>query len=382
MKKKKSKLKTTIIILSVILFVISGFIIYSVFFKNSNYKSDSDTGFYSARYMKYNNGILTVKDPYGSYIDTHYIDTYELNEGKKYRTDIPDSLKDTTCIKYDDKFIYTDSVMIEVPREIEMSGLGYIGYLHMYDTDDSSDEIIYENYGVVIFCRDCVVYTNDETQVCYVYDVKTGNSEVLYEKLEGDYFEYYVRNEYFYVIRTVDKTESYITIFDLKTKTMQADFKIDEVIIDNSGEYPPKVNDYVINANGDEIIIHPTVNFRNLKFYDFNGKSTTSNLESSDIPRAELSAYNGDYKYYSVRDNTTSMFYDRTQFNPTNGLYMTNVKTGETTKLSNDCRYDGLLATENYLYCYTINRIIPEDIIRDMPVTGYTLTQIPVNKYK
>ena len=377
MKKKKSTLKTTIIILSVILLVISGFIIYNVFFKNSNYKPDSDTGFYSSRYMKYNNGILTVKDPYGSYIDTHYIDTYELNEGKKYRADIPDPLKDATYIKkYDDKFIYTDSVMIEVPREIEMSGLGYLDYLHIYDTDDGSDEIIYENFGAVIYCQDCVVYTNDETQACYVYDIKTGTSDVLYENLEGDYFEYHARNEHFYVIRTVDETDSYVTVFNLKTKTMETDFKIDEVII-----YKPALqSNYVIEPTDDEIIIHPSVNSKNLKFYDFNGKSTTSNLENSDMLGAELSKYNGDYKYYSVRDNTTSMFYDRTQFNPTNGLYMTNLKTGETTRLSLKCKYDDLLATENYLYCLTIDRIIPEDIIVDMPITGYTLIQIPINK--
>lgn len=361
--KKTTKLKILIITSSFLLIIVIGCILFNCFIQQSQYHFDSDTGFYNGRYLTYNNGVLTVKDP-----NYEYVDTYELGENKKIRTDIPIQEIYHNYVKYGTKIAYVNSVTKRVSRDIEMSGFKINSFICIYDTMDETNNVVFDDCQRVVFCKDSIAYT-DEKQNIYLYCVESGETEILSNKTVGEIVEISTMNDYLYIFRLLDRVNSYITVFDIKTKNMVADFKIDE-----------DFENHIVKPNNKEIIVHGIKDYKNLKFYDFSGNKTTNSIGDSNYFASELSVYNGDNNCYSVRNKETATFYDRTLFDPNNGLYVTDIKAGVTTRLSGDCEFEELIATENYIYCYTINHIISQGIIKDTPITGYTLRQIPINK--
>ena len=61
-----------------------------------------------------------------------------------------------------------------------------------------------------------------------------------------------------------------------------------------------------------------------------------------------------------------------------NGLWEVDIETGTKKKLSDECVFDDLLATENYLYCYRIDYLLPRGMA-NARYKGYILKQIPIN---
>ena len=61
-----------------------------------------------------------------------------------------------------------------------------------------------------------------------------------------------------------------------------------------------------------------------------------------------------------------------------NGLWEVDIETGTKKKLSDECVFDDLLATENYLYCYRKDYLLPRGMANDW-YKGYSLKQIPIN---
>lgn len=360
--KRKIKLKVVFAVLLFLLLVFVGIIAFKLFSKNNNFSADADTGFYSGRCMTYNNGILTVKDPnYG------YVDTYDLRENKKSKTDIPMQEIYHNYVKYGTKIAYVDTVAERVSREEVMSGFKDRVYLYIYDTEDKSEKEVFDNCKSIVFCKNSVAYS-DEEQNILLYCVDSGETELLCEKFDGKIADASAMNDYLYII-SERGSKTFITIFSVTTKNQTAEIEIEE-----------NLKDYIIIPNDEQIVVHPVGNFRDLRFYDFSGNKTVSDLSHSDLLPSELNVFNKDYQYNSVRRKETSIFYDRTLFSPTNGLYQTNNITGETVKLSDKCYFEEILATDNYVYCCEIDYVISQGIIKTDISTGYTLLQIPVNK--
>lgn len=361
--KKTKRFKFLIIAVVSLILTIIGCIVFNCFIQQTQYHFDGDTGFYCGNYLTYNNGVLTVKDPlYG------YVDTYKLGENEKSRTVISTQEISHNYVVYGTKIAYINTVSKKVSKDIEMSGFKTTRYLYIYDTVNESNNIVFNDCEEVVYCKDSVTYTDGKQNV-YLCQVESGETEILHNSIVGEIVEISTINDYLYIFRLLDNKDSYITVFDIKTKNLVADFKIKE-----------DFENYVVKPNNKEIIVHRKSNYKNLKFYDFSGNETTNSINDSNYFASELSVYNGDNNCYSVRNKETATLYDRTLFDPNNGLYVTDIKAGGTTRLSGDCEFEELIATENYIYCYTINHIISQGIIKDTPITGYTLRQIPINK--
>ncbi|WP_337809305.1 hypothetical protein [Ruminococcus sp.] len=59
-------------------------------------------------------------------------------------------------------------------------------------------------------------------------------------------------------------------------------------------------------------------------------------------------------------------------------MWEVDIETGTKKKLSDECVFDDLLATENYLYCYRKDYLLPRGMANDW-YKGYSLKQIPIN---
>lgn len=378
-KKKSLKLRVMLIIISILLAVIAGVFIYMCCIKNNNFSPDSDTGFYKSKYMTYNNGVLTVEAPNGQYVDT-----YILNENKKQQISTNKLNVYNNSQLYDTKIAYYEYYTLTDLKEFLYTEeeLGSFYHLYIYDIHTDTSKLIAKECFDIIYCQDKVAYTNELGDI-YLHDVKTESTELLCEKLDGELVEIHTMNNYLYFFRLVENVDSYITVFDIKTKNKIADIKIEEnfesYIIQPSGNQiivNKKVETEIIETNGNAYTVLGKDEY---KIYDLKGNCT----DASDIEFVEVgmdtSFYNGDYRYYSERQVSSTILYERTISNPLNGLYMTNIKTNETTRLSDECRFEGLLATENYLYCYTIDYLIPQGLIKANAIIGYTLKQIPIN---
>lgn len=348
LKSKKSLLLIAVFIV-VLFFVVLIVINCSV---NKNYQPDSDRGFYRSEYLLYSNGKLTVRNP-----DDITFDTYNLDDNKK-----------TTVKCSDASGYYTEAIG------------AYIIYndngLTVFDGNTNTAQNVTTSYDRFVLDYYSIFYTNDGN--LYRYDINSDCNSLIAEKLSDKVKSMYVKNDYLYIFH--EKNHCYaVTAFDTKTNTQTGNFEINNGISDYY-DY----QDLSVRISDEQIIAHKApFSYDDIYFYNFDGSKFINEkynkLYESIHPTLEHSVYNGKYMYYILRDRTDSIVYDKTISNGDNGLYCANIETGEIKKLSDECEFDDILVTDNYIYCYKINYLIPKSVIyaKDF-TTGYKIIQIPI----
>ncbi len=350
---KKSKLKILIFLFSFLILCFMTIAVLKCIYQNTDFSKDIDSGFYAGEYLKYNDGVLTVRDP-----NYKYSETYELGNNTKYKTDFS---KISSHTMYNDEVYGT--------KIVYRGGLS----LYIYDTINNNSKLIFENYHKYITCKNSVICVDNDNNI-YLYDVVNENMSVICENISENICTLDTQNDYLYILRE-DNYYYFITVFDLVSKNKIADFKINEGISD----YYDYDDAYMI-ANGEKVIVCLESGFKKPVFYDFSGKSFTNNQLDELAPHMDLLTVNGDYLYYTLRDREVTLLNDDTKSNESNGLYKRNITTGKVEKISDECLFDEIIATENYLYCYKINYLTPRSLFKlENLLVGYNLTQIPIN---
>ncbi len=373
----KKKLLISITIIALIVCIITGFVIF-----NSNNKallSDSDTGFYTSEYMTYNNGILTVKNP-----SNNTYDIYNLSENKK-ETVSSDKFGSFNSVGfYGTKTVYSqrNKVLLDPQILVDGSTLKHHSTLYIHDSKTNKDEIINKTCVHIAFCKDKVAFT-DENQNIYIYDVLTNKTELICEQFDKEITGFKTTNDCVVVFSTREKIDSYTTVFDINTGEKLSEFLIEE-----------KNTDFYVELYNNKILVKKYGKFETLKinnfaysikdnnkysFYDLKGNQLNSTRPDFISVGEGTGTFNSDYFYYNNRAVDSDILHERTVAHPHNGLYKTNLITNETEKISDECEFDCLLATENYLYCFTTKYTFPQEILKLDQESGYTIKQIKIN---
>lgn len=320
---------------------------------SNKFLPDSDSGYYTSTYLTYCDGKI-----YEHY-DHNKTNVYDISANEKHTVDT-DFLSDNVYNKIliDDMIVYCDEDNV----------------LYSYDINYKTKKIISKSYDKYIQAENFLVYIDDGN--IYKYDLHTDEKELIYDNADGelislcmqnDYLYYYANKGYYYIV----------TVFDLSDKAIEAEFKVNDDNFDSS-----KLSYSALIANKDEVIINYTYdNAYNVITFDFSGKRTKNEYISelfnkySDI---ELCCYKGDFLYFTRRKHTETVLYDITSSNKDNGLYKLNMKTGETDKLSDICNFTDIIATDNYLYCYKIKYLIPNNAVKLDLICGSELMQFDI----
>lgn len=349
MKKYKKKL----LLLSVILTLTVVFLLLTFYNLGDNYKPDSDHSFYKTEYMVYSDGMLTIQNP-----NYYEFDIYKLGESKQtYK-----------CKELSDISKYT----------ADAQG-NYVLYdnhgLTIYNNESKSEHLIADNYDISDLGNNCVYYTKDNQIFCYNIlnaDTRIIN-DVPYEDINSLGF-----SDNYLLVYYNDNHFRKINIYDVNNKLI-SDFKLHSDPLDFHD-----FDDVYIDLIKEQIIVYPGQGENTeVLFYTFNGEKYQNehfnHYFKNTIWSVEHSYFQGKYVAYSLRKKKANVIYDKTIRNPDNGLYIENLETGETKKLSEKCRFDDILVTDNYVYCYKINYAIPKSILYVKNLTvGYELTQIPI----
>lgn len=86
---------------------------------------------------------------------------------------------------------------------------------------------------------------------------------------------------------------------------------------------------------------------------------------------------NNDCVYY-ISEKTESAIIRKTVESSYNGIWKLEVGSDKPTKIADECDCDEILATKNFLYCYTINYILPRGIANSW-VKGYLINQLAIS---
>lgn len=105
-----------------------------------------------------------------------------------------------------------------------------------------------------------------------------------------------------------------------------------------------------------------------------NKESNYPTIQHADI---KFITSNNDCVYY-ISEKTESAIIRKTVESPYNGIWKLEVSSDKPTKIADKCDCDEILATENFLYCYTINYILPRGMANSC-VKGYLIDQLAIS---
>ena len=94
-------------------------------------------------------------------------------------------------------------------------------------------------------------------------------------------------------------------------------------------------------------------------------------------PDVKFITSNSDCVYY-ISEKTESAIILKTVESPYNGIWKLKVGSNKPVKIADKCDCDELLATKNFLYCYTINYILPRGVANSW-VKGYLIDQLAIS---
>lgn len=382
MKKFFSKPRRIVLctLLSVVVGIALGVLIYSFVPNSFNLKADSDTKYYNSYsgdflkrkyvnnndYLSYNNGSLFAKTFQGAKQDTftenykkrEYIGfgTQYLGDGKVYMSgeelffenDNGKTKVDENCIGflYNGKHIaYTKEDKICITAVDDIENIKYINE---------------KDYVYYLYITDDKLFVITNTNATYSEDNPAKN-ETSYPNFLRDLLKYDYDN-YQQNYTGIGNWEYNFYIYDLNTLEQLKSFSVE-------------IGGYI-----DDICIckDTFVFYFNIPqcFYRVDFDENALMVISTHKGVRDLCS-NGEKVYFvSVRIKpTTHIFVENTE---TNGIWELDITTEEERKLSNKFNVDDMLATENYLYCYSNDYVLP--IIVPTPlVKGYGLDQIPIN---
>lgn len=94
-------------------------------------------------------------------------------------------------------------------------------------------------------------------------------------------------------------------------------------------------------------------------------------------PDVKFITPNNDCVYY-ISEKTESAIIRKTVENPYNGIWKLEVGSNKPVRITDKCDCDELLATKNFLYCYTINYILPRGVANSW-VKDYLIDQLAIS---
>lgn len=353
----KVKKKFTPLLICLIIFAVSlsAIVIYTASREKVDLKADSDSSYYNSYeygcnsihiyngqmfpmsndYMAYKDGILYVKNPGYFRTDIFYSDRKE---------NVSSSI---TSQRIGNIEVYCDD-----------------GNLYMENHSTQEKQRLDEESLILFFDGDKVLYSVDKKKLVIV------DANDINDRKEIDYI-----GEIFYIsinsniLNVITKDEYKYEIFQYDAGTYLQKSYFEHSTLTDFSE-PAIINDYFLYCYKEPPNLSEECTF--LKY----------NLITGEISRAakhnyvQSITYNNNKIYFSAEKSEWNLIRTTVE-DENNGLWEVDIETGTKTKLSDECVFDDLLATENYLYCYRKDYLLPRGM-SNRTYKGYILKQIPI----
>ena len=323
-------------------------IVWFVFIpSNFNMTLDNDTGYYSGynlgniapmseHYLSFNNGKLIVNN-------------FNYTTTDIYSNNTKETIKSTECSQViGDNIVYIDN-----------------DTLHHENTTTKELSKISDLCDSFIFDGKFIVYAVATNLYITTIDNPQKIKSVEYNK-DNDIYYYQLKDNKLYTVISgpLDYIRPfYYYIYDINT--------MDEIASCSASMSGLPEDIAICN---DSFIFHHDES-SSIFQVDFKNNNLIKLLEHEDI--VDLTS-NGE-KVYFVAEKSKWELITFTIDAETNGLWEFDITTGNVKKISEQCVIDDLLATDNYVYCYTIDYILPRGFTESWGVIGYKLKQIPIN---
>lgn len=348
---KRKKIIIIYIVVSTILFILFILIFRSLFFPIL--KSDNDSKFYFSSKNK------MIYSPQSFSIENTDNETFTLIFETKKR-----NYHCHNIVKIKDSIIYCNN-----------EGL------YIENLDGDLDKLYNSFVSMFVPYQEKVFFIN-QTNELYIYDLNTEETDIM--PLDcGDIEWIGIDNEKLYIKCVIYQDDSIsdgkrwkggkqtITFLSFNASTMVQDYSF----------YLTTKNDFEtvkpLLSSGKLYYVYSNSETQSNEIYSINFPQKSSELvfqhdHITNIVSNDDSIYfTAERVIYSPLKNTDNNFKSK------NGLWKYDINSSEKIKISDDCIYEDLLLTNNYLYCYKILYIFPRGLFENVNL-GYSIIQIPV----
>ena len=342
----KRKVNSKIILVFSALFVCVTFVVIWLYYPRTGFemKPDSDKGTYISNesgyfsddfnkndYLQYSNGQLIAKD-FG-----HTKATIFSGNGAK-SISVPKSL-----YQADNKMIYIKS-----------------NKLYVKNTETDVETFIDDNCSLFCVSGDKIAYQKDSS--VFIANINTPEKKLKIADIEYKIEHLCIEENVLYLIeRNIGDCYFYSYSIDDSTQLSSFEYSMSSPIngtcLDDGYYY------YYYEDT-------QTVIRTDMATGAFEGVVTHPDIIDMCV--------NGD-KLYFISEQTEGEIVTTTVECEDNGIWEVDIPTGESRKLSDKCVFNDLLATDNYVYCYKIDYLLPRGMANSW-VKGYEIEQISIQK--
>ena len=339
---KKSKV-TIIFVISALVVCVTLFLLwFSYPWVNFEMQADSDTGTYTSNeygyfsddfnkndYLQYSNGQLLAKD------FKHTKATFFTENGTESMS-VPKSL-----YQADNTMIYIES-----------------SNLYVKNTETGEEILIDDNCSLFCVSGNKFAYQKESSVFVADIDIPDKKSKIADIKHEIEYL--CIEDNVLYLIER-NLSDCYFYSYNIDNLTQLNSF---EYSASSSIEGTCLDDGYYYYYYEDT----QTVIRTDMATGAFEGVVTHPDIVDMCV--------NGD-KLYFISEQTEGEIVTTTAESDKNGVWEVDISTGECRKLSDKCVFDDLLATDNYVYCYKIDYLLPRGMATGW-VKGYEIEQISI----
>lgn len=351
-------MKKVLLISSLVgVFLLLTILLSTLFFNHPSFKmmndSDSNTycsneygssiaGLYVKNYMSYSNGTLLVRN----------------NDMNKLTS-----------------FTSESSITLSIPEK------GYLFDDKCFYIKNNKLYFNNVNTNTNVLIDDCEYFVANEMYIAYY---KTDSIVVKYIDTLKTKCSFRLENEIYYFnilydkLYTVERKYNQYTYDGLPIKIVDGEnYKFSEYDLDSCKILKSK------KANYKNDLLYITV-CSDVFFFYYDETQTINNVSLNDKispktlshPDVKYITSNSDELYF-VSEKTESTVVIKTVNTPYNGIWKFDLKQNVSEKISEECECDQILATDNYLYTYTIDYVLPRGIA-NLWIKGYILNQIAI----
>ena len=365
--KIKPNMKFFVIISAVACLILFCFLIFiNIPYVSFDMKYDDDNSFYGSNdYYHYGNFETTYNDNYLSYNDSvFYARDFNRTKITKFTPDSKTSFtvpKDA-CITDNRMFYITDGDLF--CEDIETSDKKLIDSdCELFTLNDKAiaytkgnkifakDISNFDNIGIITAEND-IYYFNISDNSIYVVEQIYGESDILLPAIDNE------------KTNTFSDIQEYVFLkYDIKNMRL---------VNSETKELQSTINNIAI-CNDVFVFYEPFE--QTIYSVDLKENASLPPIQRQHDDIKDITSNNK--KVFFISEKTESAIIRKTVDCETNGLWELNIEDGTINQLSEQCDFDYILATQNYVYCYKTEYFLPRGVANSW-VKGFSIEQIHI----
>lgn len=253
--------------------------------------------------------------------------------------------------------------------------------LYIENSDGDVDKVYNSFVSMFVPSKEKIYFIN-ETDDLYIYNLNTEETNII--SFDCGNIEWIgIDNEKLYIKCVIYQDDSIsegkrwkggkqaVTFLSLNSITMSQDYS------------------FCLNTKNDFETVKPLLSGGKLYYVYSNINTETNEIYSIDFQKKSSELVFQHDHITNIVSNDDSIYFtaERVIYSPLkntdnnfkskNGLWKYDINSGEKIKISDECVYEDLLLTNNYLYCYKILYLFPRGLFENVNL-GYSIVQLPV----